>query len=419
MEQRPVLRRTLGVKDRPIRIAHLGKFYPPAPGGIEAMVQTLARAQAAQGCDVRVICVNHAGKTESVSSAAKGARSRTVKETDGAVRVTRLGRRWSLGGLDICPELRGTINALQSSGPDGVDVLHLHTPNPTMMIPLAFARWRIPAVITHHSDIIKQKIRKIALAPLESRVYQSAACIMATSDRYIAGSSLLQRNKPRVTAVPLGIDLEPFLNPTAAILASAERWRAAYPGPLWLAVGRLVYYKGLDTAIRALANVPGKLLVIGSGPLRSELEALAASVGVADRVIWHGHATPDDLAGAYRAARAFWFPSNAKSEAFGLVQVEAMASGCPVINADIPGSGVAWVSPDGVSGFTVPVNDPSAFAAAARKLADDHALHARFAAGGQQRARDEFAAHVMAERTIAIYRSLHTAPGMPSPTGAA
>ncbi len=122
--------------------------------------------------------------------------------------------------------------------------------------------------------------------------------------------------------------------------------------PLWLAVGRLVYYKGLHNAVKALPAVPGRLMVIGEGPAKPELQRLAAAEGVADRIIWRGHVSEDELIGSYHAATALWFPSNARSEGFGLVQVEAMASGGPIVCTAIPASGVAWVSRHAESGLT-------------------------------------------------------------------
>src|SRR5262249_37788257 len=108
----------------------------------------------------------------------------------------------------------------------------------------------------------------------------------------------------------------------------------------------------------------------------------------------------------YLAAEAFWFPSNARSEAFGLVQVEAMACGCPVINTALRGSGVPWVSRDEETGLTVPVNDPGAFAAAALRLLRGPGLRARLAAAGRARARREFDHRVMAERSLSLYRGV-------------
>src|SRR5439155_11821854 len=140
------------------------------------------------------------------------------------------------------------------------------------------------------------------------------------------------------------------------------------------------------TAINALTAAPGTLIIIGQGPLQRDLREQARRRGVADRVIWWGYATQDELIGAYLAAKALWFPSTHRSEAFGLVQVEAMACGCPVINTDIAGSGVAWVSPNEETGLTVPVNDAEALAAAANRLVAEPTLRERLARGAAHRA---------------------------------
>ena len=152
---------------------------------------------------------------------------------------------------------------------------------------------------------------------------------------------------------------------------------------MWLCVGRLIYYKGLSVALAALRDVPGRLLVIGTGPMEAELRSRAVELGVADRVVFHGRASTDELVGAYRAATALWFPSTARSEGFGLVQVEAMASGCPVINTAIAGSGVPWVCRHEREGLTVPINDPAALAAAAKRILTEPGLRERLAGAGR------------------------------------
>jgi glycosyltransferase involved in cell wall biosynthesis len=174
-------------------------------------------------------------------------------------------------------------------------------------------------------------------------------------------------------------------------------------------VGRLVYYKGFSAAIDALALVPGRLLVIGAGPMERELRARALQRGVADRVVWAGQVDREKLLGAYRAATAFWFPSNARSEGFGLVQVEATASGCPVINSKIPGSGVPWVSRDGETGLTVPIDDPEALASASMRLLREDGLRDRLSIAAAVRARNEFDDRLMARRSLELYREVPAA----------
>lgn len=387
---------------RTLRICHFGKYYPPAAGGMESHVQTLARAQAELGAEVQVVCVNHrdAGGRDVTWQPFRS--TPTVRERDGKVAVTRVGRWASLARMDLCPELPWILRALQRTG---MDVFHLHTPNPTMLAVMAVGG-RTPLVITHHSDVIRQTLLRFVQRPLEWWVYRRAAGLFTDSPTYMDGSALLRSYSAKVQVLPLGIDLDPYVAPAIGAQEAAARWRRRFGTPLWLCVGRLVYYKGLQHAIAALAQTPGKLLIIGTGPLRSALEALAEKEAVADRVFWQPYATNDELIGAYHAATALWFPSNERSEGFGLVQVEAMASGCPVLNTAIPGSGVAWVSPHEETGLTVPMNDAAALAAAARRLQEEPGLRDRLAEGGRARAQREFGCREMATRSLEIYRQV-------------
>ncbi len=392
--------RTLFQTDPLIRIVHLGKYYPPSPGGIEGHTQTLAHTQADAGASVRVIVVNHADGHGRDTTFERFTRTPDTEEADGAVGVIRVGRRANFAKLDIAPGLSSTLRRVLRDPPD---IWHLHTPNPTMMLAvLADSRIR-PLIVTHHSDIVRQRRLRRAFGPIERAVYRRAVRILATSEAYIAGSELLRRFADKVTVVPLGIDATPFREPNANAVAHAARFRAQFGSLLWLAVGRLISYKGLPVALEALKHVPGKLLVIGTGPLESELKRKADALGVGDRMIWHGSATQDELVGAYLAATALWFPSTARSEGFGLVQVEAMAAGCPVINTAIAGSGVRWVSRHEREGFTAPVGDAIAFAALANRMLDSGERE-RLASAGRIRAASEFDHRVMAERTLAIYR---------------
>ncbi len=386
-----------------LHICHLGKFYPPAPGGIETHVQTLARAQAQLGADVHVLCVNHANRAGKDVTWSRYGSTDTVREYDGKVRVTRLGRAATVARLDVCPEL---LHALDDLFENPVDVLHLHSPNPTMLLAITRLRKIAPIVITHHSDIVKQKVLRHVFNPFEKLVYSRASKLLVTSEAYVGGSPLLTRFRRKTVVLPMGLDLSPFLNPAPAALTAAAEMRETLPGPIWLAVGRCVYYKGLDTAIAALARVPGTLVIIGSGPMEHQLRQQAQSLGVADRIVWRGYATPEELHGAYLAATALWFPSSHRSEAYGLVQVEAMAAGCPVLNTSIPYSGVAWVSPHEESGLTVRVGDVIGFAAAAQRLVDEPVLRDRLSAGARQRAISEFDDKLMAKRTLDLYASL-------------
>ena len=271
----------------------------------------------------------------------------TVADRDGAIEVKRFGRAVSAAKLDYCPDLVADLGKLEA------DVLHIHVPNPTMIISLLASRSKHARVVGYHSDAVRQKLRILLFRPLERMAYHGARAILPTSPLYAQGSSFLKTYANRLRVLPLGVDLEPYINPSAEHVREAEKIRSQFQGPLWLGCGRLVYYKGFVNAIRALSRVPGTLALIGKGPERKSLEDEARRLGVEDRVVFLGGLPSHlDIIPYYMAADAFWFPSNERSEAFGLVQVEAMACSCPVINSKIPGSGVPWVSLHEQTGLT-------------------------------------------------------------------
>ncbi len=194
--------------------------------------------------------------------------------------------------------------------------------------------------------------------PFERGVYDRAQNILATSPWYFGGSKMLQQFEEKFEVVPLGVDVEPFLHLSPFARSVQREITDSLDGPIWLCVGRLVYYKGFHTAIDALAHVPGTLVIVGKGPLDKALKARAERVGVADRIHWCAETSDEMLCGLYHSATALWFPSNNRSEGFGLVQVEAMASGRPIINTSVPASGVAWVAPHEVAALTIAPESP-------------------------------------------------------------
>ena len=171
------------------------------------------------------------------------------------------------------------------------DLLHLHTPNPSMILGLMLSGDRRPLVVSHHSDVVKQRLRRLLFSPIERACYDRARLVLAMSPPYVAGSALLRRCPDRVAVLPIGLELAPFLDPAPEVREHGDRLRRTYPGPLWFFCGRLVYYKGLETALLALRSVPGTLLIAGDGPARTQLERLAARLDLKDRVRFLGRRT--------------------------------------------------------------------------------------------------------------------------------
>jgi glycosyltransferase involved in cell wall biosynthesis len=369
-----------------MNILHIYKDYYPVVGGIENHLRQLAEAQAARGHRVTVL--------------ATGPSRRTRTELRAGVRVLYAGRLATPAStplsLALPLELRG----------QRPDIAHLHFPYPVGdLAQTLFGRAR-RTVITYHSDIVRQKGLLRLYAPLLRRTLARADAVIATSPRYVETSPYLAPMAARCTVIPYGIDAARFERPAA----EAASFRARYGERLVLFVGLLRYYKGVDILIRAMPAVRGTLLLAGGESTwrQAELEALARGLGVAERVVFLGQQEAL-LPALYQACNVFVLPSIERSEAFGIVQLEAMAAGRPVVSCDV-GTGVAWVNQDGVTGLVTPPRQPGPLAAALNRLLDDPALGAQMGRAGQARVRAEFTRERMVAEIEGLYERLLAQP---------
>jgi glycosyltransferase involved in cell wall biosynthesis len=365
-----------------VKVLHIYKDYPPIFGGMENHIKVLAESQATRGHAVTVLVTNPAG-------------AQTTINTENGVRVVRASR---LATVASTPLSLAMPRWLVHERPD---VTHLHFPYPFGDVAHAlFGRAR-RTVITYHSDIVRQKSLLRLYAPLLRRSLARADRIIATSPNYITTSPFLAPQADKCTVVPLGIDVARF---AVADPAQVAQIRARYGDPLILFVGRLRYYKGVEYLIRAMPQLPGRALIIGGEATTrlAELEQIAQSAGVGDRVLFLG-ATDAELPAFYHACDVFVLPAIERSEAFGLVLIEAMAAGKPVVCTEL-GTGTTYVNQDGVTGLVAPPRDSIALAAAINRLLADADLRQRFGQAAQERAQREFSDQIMVERVMQVYQ---------------
>src|ERR1700733_2479538 len=367
-----------GRRPAKLRVLQVGKFYPPHMGGIETHLQALCGALR-NHADVRVI----------VSSDDRN----TVEEMVDSVPVARLATLLTAFSTSISPAM---VSRIRNSG---AELVHIHLPNPAAVLAYLASGHRGRLVVTYHSDTVKQKVLGRMFEPLLNAALRKSAAIIATSPNYLATSPVLQAFRDRCHVIPYGIDTTQFEQCDSDAVRSV---RARYGERLVISVGRLVYYKGFDVLIRAMASVRGKLVIVGDGPLRGELQALAARLGVTDKVVFAGEINNAGVTPYYHAADLFALASVARSEAFGIVQIEAMAAGLPVVNTSLD-SGVPFVSLDGQTGLTVPPGNPQALAVAINRLLDDDGLRQSLGEAGVRRARQEFSLDSMLSRTLQLY----------------
>jgi rhamnosyl/mannosyltransferase len=239
-------------------------------------------------------------------------------------------------------------------------------------------------------------------------LYRRADCVIVSSPALASDSALVRRAR-RVATIPFGVALASYRRTDAARIAAAEAIRAGTRGPRLLFVGRLVFYKGVHVLLEAAREWPGTLIIVGDGPLEAEMRARAAELGVAGRIQFTGPLADDEVQAHYQACDALVLPSIARTEAFGVVQIEAMAAGLPVVSTRLP-TGVPWVNQDGVSGIVVPPDDAAALGAALRRLAQDAALRTSLADGARRRADALFSRERMVRSFKAVIETVVRAP---------
>lgn len=362
-----------------MRILQIGKYYSPHKGGMETHLKALC-GELQRSVDLKVIVGN-------------GSRP-TTDDLDSGVRVTRVKTMFNLAAAPICPEMIRKIRE------DTAELIHLHLPNPPAVLAYLASGHKGRLIITYHSDIIRQKMLGHAFEPVLRYALNRSAAIIATSPDYVAASPVLSTYGDRCRIIPLGIAVEQYEHCDHAAVA---RIRERYGPRIVVGVGRLVYYKGFEYLIRAMAQVRGRLLIVGDGPLRARLEREAREHHVEGRVEILGGM--EDVRPYYHAADVFVLPSVARSEAFGIVQLEAMACGKPVVNTRLA-SGVPFVSLDGVTGLTVPPASPEALANAINLLLDDPERRGRYGEAARTRVQQEFSLELMTERTLQLYREV-------------
>ncbi|HOX26582.1 MAG TPA: glycosyltransferase [Candidatus Krumholzibacteria bacterium] len=320
-----------------MRILHVGKYYAPVKGGMETALRHIAEGLLDLGVEVRVIVAGQAGRsTREDLGAAPGA-------------LVRAGVWGTWHSQPLVARLPSLLAAeLRTFRPD---IVHLHLPNP-----LACWAWRRAAPVAahlgtrlavwHHSDIVRQRLGGRLVAPLVGRCLGDAAGICVSSESLRESARSLARWRDRVRVIPFGIDPAPFLAATPA-----------GDGP-FLFVGRLVRYKGLDVLLEAMAGLPGaRLDIAGTGPRRAELAARIEGADLRGRVRLLGEIPDSELPAMLAGGRALVLPSRDRSETFGLILLEAMAAGLPLVTSDLA-TGVSEVNQPGETGWVAAPGDP-------------------------------------------------------------
>lgn len=366
-------------------IVHFGKYYFPDAGGIESVTISLAKGAATSSHFVSVVCFQKTpGNSDEMIDGVRVIRTSIMK----VIASQPLGIKYFLQCL------KQGKNA---------DLIHLHVPNMLGALCGLLLSKKSRLLVHWHSDVINKGIIGKMLRPLESALLRSADCIIATSQVYADSSETLRPYKDKITVVPIGVpeakhkvthsDLPPSID---------EKIRGK---KIILAVGRLVPYKGFNVLVDAAKHLlnDSVVVIVGSGPLHQELKQVIELVGVKDRVVLAGRLSDAALHALFERATLYCLSSISRAEAFGVVLLEAMTYGLPIVATDIPGSGVPWVNQHGISGLNVPVGDPLALAQACNQILASPEVRARFSDGARQRFASEFTEAVSIKKMMHVY----------------
>ncbi len=334
-----------------MKTLQLGKFYPPFHGGMETVLRDLCRGLSLiPDHEVRVLCAEHS-KNPSPNK-------------DGEISILRLP---SLAILFSQPLMTGYFSALKKQL-EWADIVHLHAPHPLAEMALLLSNPKCPIIITHHSDVVRQRLLAPIHALLVNALYSRAKAIVVPTAKHITSSRVLRRFAHKCRVIPFALNTDSLI-PPEKILAKQTLGAAPY----FLFVGRLVGYKGVEVLLHAFANVSPtiNLKIIGTGPLKDELIALAKSLNLLDRVDFLGRVdSQENFSELYAHSTALVLPSITSNENFGMVQLEAMYYSKPIIATDL-NSGVPAVAEPGVSSILAKPNDPISLSQAMNELAKD------------------------------------------------
>jgi glycosyltransferase involved in cell wall biosynthesis len=367
-----------------LHVVHVyNDVFPPIVGGIEKHIGLIRKALPEIRSDVIVGARGRRGYSRPCATGVE-------------VHVPELGPRvWS---VPIAPAFPISLRRMQA------DIVHLHMPNPLGELSVLMDRKR-PLVCSYHADVVRQARVAPLYRPMVQACLGRAAEVIVGSRRLAQNSMFLGRHGAGATVLPYFVDTEHY-SPSRVNDQDRARLRARYGGPIVLAVARLVYYKGLDILIEAARSLQASVVIVGDGPLATELRGQARTC---ENVHFVGPVSDDELVLHFAAADCFVLPSTSRAESFGIAALEAQAMGTPAVVTDVGTGTVEAINP-GQTGLVVQPGDPAALAGAIQEILADPARRETMGRRARERAVARHSLPQAADRLRQIYaRVLSTA----------
>lgn len=370
-------------------ILHIGKGYWPTLGGMETITQQLSEGALSDGFDVRVLAFGTHYSEESVKS----------------VMVVRVPTLCTFGRAPISHMFGRVMRELITDA----DIVHFHYPNPLaeltwLTIPSSVKKKKF-CVCSYQSDPLRPRILLPFYQLLTQMFLKQCDSIVASSSAYKDSSILLRPFKDKITVIPLGVETEKYDTVETKYRKDAEDILSDMPSPRILFSGRFVYYKGLKYLLQAVEKVKGiSCILVGDGPCRKDLENMASKLGISDRVLFTGHLEDSLYREIFGQTDLFVLPSVFRTEAFGLVALEAMAAGLPIITTEV-GTATSVYNIDGVTGYVVDPCNARELADKIALLTEDPALRTTMGSHAREQVRKNYSAKLMIQKYLDLYRN--------------
>jgi glycosyltransferase involved in cell wall biosynthesis len=376
-------------KDIPVRILHVYRtYFPDPPGGIQEVIRQLCLAVQPHGVESRIFTLSPSPEP------------RLVTLPEGLV-----VRGHSIAAPASCDI--GGLAAFQSfrQAAAWADIVQLHYPWPfgdllRMLIPTGK-----PCILTYHSDIVRQRWLGQVYAPLMHHTLRKVSVVVAATPDYAKSSLILTLPAvaQKLHIIPYGIQDRRSLY--APIQAATLRQRFGLGDkPYFLSLGVFRYYKGLHSLVTAAKDVKATIVLAGSGPENERLRAQAQAIG-ADNIIFAGQVSDDEKFALLEGCQAFVLPSHLRSEAFGMVLVEAAMMGRPMICCAI-GSGMTYINLHNQTGLAVAPEAPQELAAAMNRMLGEPDLRQRMSLAARQRYETVFSSTQVGAAYSQLYKKL-------------
>jgi glycosyltransferase involved in cell wall biosynthesis len=364
-------------------------YFPDPPGGVQEVIRQICLSTSKLGVTNSVFCLS----PDPTPLILKMEETTIIREKSWMSPAS-----CDIGGLKSIHTFSKQVKQ--------ANIIHYHFPWPFADIMHMMVRPTIPTVMTYHSDIVRQRFLGAAYAPLMKKMLSKMDIIVATSPAYAETSKILTHPsiRDRVRVIPLGIEESSYQDVNEDESNVFSRLSILGSEPFFLFLGVPRYYKGVHTLIEAAQNIHAKIVIAGSGGESQKLMLQAKQLNLKN-IVFAGYVTDAEKIALIKKCTAMVLPSHLRSEAFGVVLIEAAMYGKPMISCEI-GTGTSYINSHLKTGFVVEPEKALALEKAMNTLLNDTKLAKQMGMAARARYEELFSGDALGTAYTRLYKEL-------------